>query len=56
MCVVLEDAPMGVASAEGAGCRVIAVPDHAVIEPTPHRLVFDSLAEVDLEVLRRLVA
>ncbi|MDX6287217.1 MAG: hypothetical protein QOG53_2702 [Frankiales bacterium] len=55
-CVVLEDSPMGVASAEAAGCRVIAVPDHAVIEETPRRRVVGSLEEVDLAMMRDLVA
>jgi beta-phosphoglucomutase-like phosphatase (HAD superfamily) len=54
--VVLEDAPMGVTSAEAAGCRVIAVPDHAVIEPTARRFVVPSLEAVDLELLSRLIA
>jgi HAD superfamily hydrolase (TIGR01509 family) len=54
--VALEDSPMGVASAEAAGCRVIAVPDHAVIKPTPRRIVVPSLEAVDLALLRRLIA
>ncbi|MCX5209360.1 HAD family phosphatase [Kitasatospora sp. NBC_00240] len=55
-CVVVEDAPTGVRSAEAAGCPVIAVPSVAVIEPAPGRLVLPSLEHVDLELLRSLVA
>ena len=34
-CFALEDSPNGVASAEAAGCRVIAVPSLVPIEPGP---------------------
>ncbi|MFL6240517.1 MAG: HAD family hydrolase [Actinomycetes bacterium] len=53
--VVLEDAPFGVASAEAAGCRVVAVPSVAPVEPTPGRTVVESLEDVDVECLLRLV-
>ena len=49
--VVLEDAPNGVASAEAAGCRVVAVPSVAPIEPTPTRIVVESLAAVQVDWL-----
>ncbi|WP_328957542.1 HAD family phosphatase [Kitasatospora purpeofusca] len=55
-CVVVEDAPTGVRAAEAAGCPVIAVPSVAPIEPAPGRLVLSSLEQVDLELLRSLVA
>ncbi|MED7951459.1 HAD family phosphatase [Streptomyces sp. BE20] len=55
-CVVVEDAPTGVRAAEAAGCPVIAVPSVAAIEPAPGRLVLSSLEQVDLELLRSLVA
>jgi len=42
-CVALEDSPNGVASAEAAGCRVIAVPSLVPIEPAPGRTVVRSL-------------
>jgi len=53
--VVLEDSPPGVASAEAAGCLVVAVPSVASIEPVPGRHVTSSLADVDLPLLRQLV-
>jgi HAD superfamily hydrolase (TIGR01509 family) len=52
--VVFEDAPNGVISAETAGCRVVAVPTVAPIEPTPTRVVVESLADVRVEWLLRL--
>jgi HAD superfamily hydrolase (TIGR01509 family) len=52
--VVLEDAPNGVASAEAAGCWVVAVPEVAPIEPAPTRVVVESLADVHVEWLLRL--
>jgi HAD superfamily hydrolase (TIGR01509 family) len=45
-CVALEDSPNGVASAQAAGCRVIAVPSLIPIEPAPGRTVVRSLAEL----------
>jgi HAD superfamily hydrolase (TIGR01509 family) len=45
-CVALEDSPNGVASAEAAGCHVIAVPSLIPIEPGPGRTVVRSLADV----------
>jgi len=51
-CVVLEDSPTGVASAEAAGCVTVAVPSVAPVEPAPRRVVLDSLESVDLAGLR----
>jgi HAD superfamily hydrolase (TIGR01509 family) len=45
-CVALEDSPNGVASAEAAGCRVIAVPSLVPIEPAPGRTVVRSLLDL----------
>ena len=55
-CVVVEDTPTGVRAGEAAGCPVIAVPSVAPIEAAPGRLVVPSLEQVDLELLRSLVA
>jgi HAD superfamily hydrolase (TIGR01509 family) len=54
-CVVLEDSPAGVASAEAAGCVVVAVPGVVEIATAPRRHVVSSLADVDLDLLRRAV-
>jgi HAD superfamily hydrolase (TIGR01509 family) len=45
-CFALEDSPNGVASAQAAGCRVIAVPSLAPIEAAPGRVVVRSLLEL----------
>jgi HAD superfamily hydrolase (TIGR01509 family) len=55
-CVALEDSPNGVASAEAAGCRLVAVPSLVPIGARPGRVIATSLAEVDLAMLRKLVA
>jgi HAD superfamily hydrolase (TIGR01509 family) len=55
-CVALEDSPNGVASAEAAGCRIVAVPSLVPIPAGPGRIVAASLSEVDLALLRDLVA
>jgi HAD superfamily hydrolase (TIGR01509 family) len=54
-CVAVEDTATGVASAEAAGCRVVAVPSVAPIPPAAGRFVVRSLAEVDVAFLRALV-
>jgi HAD superfamily hydrolase (TIGR01509 family) len=53
-CMVLEDSPNGVASAEAAGCQVIAVPNVAPVAPAPGRIIVASLTEVSLARLREL--
>jgi HAD superfamily hydrolase (TIGR01509 family) len=55
-CVALEDSPNGVASAEAAGCRIIAVPSLVPIRARDGRTVAASLSEVNLALLRDLVA
>lgn len=55
-CVALEDSPNGVASAEAAGCRLIAVPSLVPIGAQPGRVVAASLSQVSLARLRDLVA
>lgn len=54
-CVALEDSPNGVASAQAAGCALVAVPSLVPIPAGPGRVVARSLAEVDLPLLRTLV-
>ena len=53
-CVAVEDSPVGLASAEAAGCRVLAIPSLVPIDPAPGRLIRDSLCGVDLELLRSI--
>ncbi|MCX5202274.1 HAD family phosphatase [Streptomyces sp. NBC_00237] len=53
-CAVVEDTATGVASAEAAGCRVVAVPSVAPIAPAQGRVVVGSLEEVNLAFLRTL--
>jgi HAD superfamily hydrolase (TIGR01509 family) len=45
-CFALEDSPNGVASAEAAGCQVIAIPSLVPIHPAPGRTVVRSLTEL----------
>ncbi|MEW2555775.1 HAD family phosphatase [Streptomyces zhihengii] len=54
-CAVVEDTATGVAAAEAAGCRVVAVPSVAPIQPAAGRMVVASLEEVDLLFLRTLI-
>lgn len=54
-CVAVEDSPAGVASAEAAGCAVVAVPSLAAIAPAPRRMVLRGLPDVDLALLRHIV-
>ncbi|GHD73946.1 HAD family phosphatase [Streptomyces goshikiensis] len=54
-CAVIEDTATGVAAAEAAGCRVVAVPSVGVIPPAPGRTVVRSLEDVDLTFLRSLI-
>ncbi|MEU2731497.1 HAD family hydrolase [Streptomyces griseoviridis] len=55
-CAVIEDTATGVASAEAAGCHVVAVPSLAPIDPAARRTVVASLEQVDLAFLRGLIA
>ncbi|WP_255952828.1 HAD family hydrolase [Streptomyces odontomachi] len=55
-CAVIEDTATGVAAAEAAGCRVVAVPSITPIAPAPGRTIVTTLEEVDLAFLRDLVA
>lgn len=55
-CVAVEDTPTGVASAEAAGCQVLAVPSVVPILPAPGRTVLRSLEQAGPALLRSLVA
>ncbi|WNI25696.1 HAD family phosphatase [Streptomyces sp. ITFR-16] len=55
LCAVVEDTATGVAAAEAAGCRVVAVPSVSPIAPATGRVVVSSLEEVDLAFLRGLI-
>lgn len=54
-CVALEDSPTGAASAEAAGCRVLAVPHHVPVPAGPGRVLHDSLSGLDARSLWTLV-
>jgi len=41
--VAIEDSPTGLASAEAAGVRTLAVPHVVAVEPAPGRFIIDSL-------------
>lgn len=47
-CVAVEDSPVGLASAEAAGCHVIVVPSTVPIADGPGRTILRSLEEVSL--------
>ncbi|MFG2467849.1 HAD-IA family hydrolase [Streptomyces canus] len=55
VCVAVEDTETGVASAEAAGCAVLAVPSLAPIEAAPGRTVLASLEGVTVDRLRSLL-
>ncbi len=56
LCVVIEDAPDGVAAAKAAGAKCIAVTNSTTAEKLAAAdLVVDSLAEVDIEEVIRLI-
>jgi HAD superfamily hydrolase (TIGR01509 family) len=54
-CVAIEDSPLGVASAEAAGCVVLAVPSEVPIEAAPTRTVRTSLVGLTVDDLAALV-
>ncbi|MFE6161522.1 HAD-IA family hydrolase [Streptomyces sp. NPDC056486] len=55
-CAVIEDTATGVAAAEAAGCRVVAVPSVAPIAAASGRTVVPSLEHVNLPFLQGLMA
>jgi HAD superfamily hydrolase (TIGR01509 family) len=50
-CIALEDSPNGVAAAEAAGFRVVAVPSVVPVAAQPGRVVLSTLAGVTLAEL-----
>jgi HAD superfamily hydrolase (TIGR01509 family) len=54
-CIAIEDSPTGIASAEAAGCLVVAVPHHVPIEPAPGRILVGSLTDLDVDGLTELM-
>lgn len=54
-CVAIEDSPTGVASALAAGCPTLGVPHAVGIDPAPGLTLVDSLRDVRVDDLRRLV-
>ena len=53
-CLAIEDSPSGVASAEAAGCLVVAVPNQVPVATAPTRTVLSTLAGLDLAGLLKL--
>jgi HAD superfamily hydrolase (TIGR01509 family) len=54
-CVAIEDSNTGIASAEAAGCVVVAVPHNVPIPPGPNRTIVESLTALDLDALEGLL-
>jgi HAD superfamily hydrolase (TIGR01509 family) len=54
-CVAIEDSLAGAASAQAAGCYVLAVPHVVSPPPAPRRTVVASLASIEVDDLRRLL-
>ncbi|MEO6503912.1 MAG: HAD family phosphatase [Jatrophihabitantaceae bacterium] len=54
-CLAIEDSPAGVASAEAAGCAVLAVRNQVPLAAAPGRTVLDDLAAVSLTDLTALI-
>jgi HAD superfamily hydrolase (TIGR01509 family) len=54
-CVAIEDSPTGIASAEAAGCVVIAIPHSVPIERSATRTTVESLVDLSPDRLDELV-
>jgi HAD superfamily hydrolase (TIGR01509 family) len=54
-CVAIEDSPLGIASAEAAGCAVLAVPSEVPIDPAPSRTIRPTLAGLSVANLAALL-
>ena len=55
-CLAIEDSVTGAASAEGAGCPVLVVPNDVVVPGSPGRRHVDSLAGLGVAGLRAIFA
>ncbi len=55
-CVVVEDSVAGTTSGTAAGCPVVTVPNVVPVPPGPGYTVVPSLLDVDVDLLRSLVA
>ena len=55
-CVAIEDSVPGVASAEAAGCRVLAMPLHVPVPPKAGRSRLPGFEGVDVAMLGRLAS
>jgi HAD superfamily hydrolase (TIGR01509 family) len=54
-CAAIEDSELGTTSAELAGCGVLVVPSEAPVKSGPRRTIIDSLVDVDVALLHKLV-
>ena len=54
-CVAIEDSPTGIASAEAAGCVVVAIPHSVPITAAPTRTLVESLVNLDVARLDEMV-
>ena len=55
-CLAVEDSPIGIASAEAAGCAVLAVPSEVAIEPASTRVLRADLVGLTVDDLRDVYA
>lgn len=55
-CIAIEDSPTGIASAEAAGCTVVAVPHNVPIAPAPGRNLVASLQDVTPDTLDAMMS
>jgi HAD superfamily hydrolase (TIGR01509 family) len=55
-CIAIEDSPIGIASAEAAGCMVLAVPSEVELQPGPNRHLRTSLEGLSVAELAALLS